>query len=221
MSKKKHCREVKKLIRAMPECTPEQIGRSVSEHLSECEACKNLHAALQKVEAGLIGSKLQVDEMAHQSWIGKRQALIEMAPRGKRSPWRAPKAVANRPRTETARSERGLSAQRPGRRRLAWAMGAVGLCLFVSSCLLSVVLWKKVEVLTKELQVARRDAVVAREKEHSESAEEAEQRAIRAVYLRMGELMERRDRFDIPQTAFLPSEGGNPFTVLAGDGFPL
>ncbi len=83
MNKRNRCRKVRKLITALPECKREQTLRLISEHLSECEACKSVHARLEKMEAILLRSKFQVNELARQSRMSQSRVIAQMAPLAK------------------------------------------------------------------------------------------------------------------------------------------
>jgi len=117
--------------------------------------------------------------------------------------------------SKAAREQKGVGREpsRRGFRRLAWAGGLIALCLIALSCLVSLILWKRVEALTGELQVARQDVALFRaEKQLKEMREkqEEEQKAIAALHFRMGQLMDRFDQVYSPRTAFLPMEGADP-----------
>jgi len=100
-------------------------------------------------------------------------------------------------------------------RRLAWASGLIGLSLILLSCLIYLNYLngaREVAHLRSELQIAERDVALFRaEKQLREVQErqEKEQKAITALYLRMGELEQRFDRAYSPRTAFLPTERGS------------
>jgi hypothetical protein len=79
MAVKMRCQEVRKLIETMPKGGCEQTLRLVSDHLSQCEACRSLYAGWQKMEDVLVGSKLWLDEMARDSSLSKSQVLPERA----------------------------------------------------------------------------------------------------------------------------------------------
>jgi len=82
------CRKVRKLIEAMPKEVGEERQRLVSDHLSECEACRRLHAGLQKVDEVLAGSKVWLDEVACVSRMSKSRIRARMVSREETRRWR-------------------------------------------------------------------------------------------------------------------------------------
>ncbi len=87
MKKRKHCRRIQKLIPTVSESASERTRRMISEHLSECEACRALHARLQKLESILIRSKLQVGEMARQSRTSQSRIIVERTSLARKRAW--------------------------------------------------------------------------------------------------------------------------------------
>ena len=88
MSEKMRCREAKKLIQSMPKGGCEETLRLVSEHLSECDACRSLHAGLRKMEQALTGRKDRLDEIAGRSPISKSRILAALGPLPAKRTWR-------------------------------------------------------------------------------------------------------------------------------------
>lgn len=100
-------------------------------------------------------------------------------------------------------------------RRLAWAGILIGLSLLALSGLLCLTLAREVAVLRSELEVAKRDAALARMEKQVEEAEERrqkerkEQKAISARHFRTAELMRQSDRSYSPRTSLFRGEGDN------------
>jgi hypothetical protein len=78
MSGKNRCRKVSRLLQMMPKRGCEETLRMVFDHLSQCEACKGLHADLQEMDDLLIESKAWLDKLAHQSHISRSQIITQM-----------------------------------------------------------------------------------------------------------------------------------------------
>jgi hypothetical protein len=87
MKKRKHCGRIRKLIPTLSESTSQRSRRVVSEHLSECEACRAFHARFQKLESILIRSKLQVGEMARQSRMRQSRVIVETTSLARKRAW--------------------------------------------------------------------------------------------------------------------------------------
>lgn len=87
MRKRKHCRRIRKLIPTVSESTAERTRRTISEHLSECEACRAFHARFQKLESILIRSRLQVGEMARQSRMRQSRVIVERTSLARKRAW--------------------------------------------------------------------------------------------------------------------------------------
>lgn len=79
MNKEMRCREVKKLILRFPEENDEKVFHLVSEHLSECEACRSLYTASQRVAKGLCEEKRRLAEIVSGSQAGRSRILAEIA----------------------------------------------------------------------------------------------------------------------------------------------
>lgn len=88
MYTKKECGNVRKLILTMPEGKEEEVLGVISNHLSECEACRKLLEVSRKLDGALVGEKLLLDEMARHSRMRKSRALAEIAPQPKKRAWR-------------------------------------------------------------------------------------------------------------------------------------
>jgi len=63
------CREVGKLLQTMPKGSGEKIFSRISQHLSECEPCREIHASFTKVESALVARKRQLDDIASRTAI--------------------------------------------------------------------------------------------------------------------------------------------------------
>lgn len=83
------CRKVRKLIEVMPKGASEESQRLVSEHLSECQVCRELHDGLQKMDEVLTGSKLWLDEFAQKNPMSKNQIPSPTMPESVTRRWRA------------------------------------------------------------------------------------------------------------------------------------
>jgi predicted anti-sigma-YlaC factor YlaD len=88
MSEKNRCREVRRLLQRMPKGGCEKTFRLVSDHLSECEACRSLHADLQEMDELLIESKAWFDKVAHESRISRSRIRTQWAALARRRAWR-------------------------------------------------------------------------------------------------------------------------------------
>jgi anti-sigma factor RsiW len=94
MFAEKNCRRIRKLILRMPEGKEEEVLGMISQHLSECEACRRLLAVSRKLDRALIGEKLSLDEIARHSRARKDRVLAEIAPQPKSRAWRFRAACA-------------------------------------------------------------------------------------------------------------------------------
>lgn len=78
MRDKKRCRIVRKLIQMMPKGGCEETLRQIADHLSECEACRRVHAEVQNMDEVLIPSTIRFDEAARRSESGKDRILTDI-----------------------------------------------------------------------------------------------------------------------------------------------
>lgn len=68
----------------MPEGKEEEVLAMISQHLSECEACRKLEEVSRKLERALVGEKLLLDEIALHRRMCKSRFLADIAPQPKR-----------------------------------------------------------------------------------------------------------------------------------------
>lgn len=101
MRDKNRCRIVRRLIQMMPKGGCEETLRRISRHLSECEACRSVHAEVQKMDEVLIPSTTRFDEAARRIESGKCRILADIA--------------------------ESRQAKRIGRPRLTWAGAAIAI----------------------------------------------------------------------------------------------
>ena len=94
MAVKMRCQEVKKLLETMPKGGCEQTLHRVSDHLSECEACREICASWQKMEEVLIGSKLWLDKIALPTPMSETPILAQTVPQPSRQLLRLRPALA-------------------------------------------------------------------------------------------------------------------------------
>jgi len=87
MFAKRRCRNVGKLILTVPEGKEEEVFRMISQHLSQCEACRKLHELSRKLDRALVGEKFLLDEIVRHSRMRKSRVLAEIAPQPKRRAW--------------------------------------------------------------------------------------------------------------------------------------
>ena len=179
----------------------------MSTHLKDCPECRAFREDMVRIRRAFVSAPAPSPPAAMAQEVMSQTA-------------------ADHPQTGTSRPKKNGRCQ-PWRGRflrLAWASGFIGLSLIVLSRHIYLNRAREVAHLRSELQVAQRDLAIFRaEKQLSEVQErqEKEQRAITALYLRMGELERRLDRDYSPRTAFLPTEGGHPYSVFPGDGSAL
>jgi len=88
MFTRKQCRNVRKLILSTPEGKEEDVLGTISQHLSQCEACRKLHQLSLKLDQALVGETLFLDEIARNSRMSKSRVLAEIASQPKRRAWR-------------------------------------------------------------------------------------------------------------------------------------
>ncbi len=95
------CKEVRRILQSMTKGDCEETFRRVSEHLSQCEGCRNLKADIQKIERRLIARKFQLDGIASRVPMDRGQLLARVAatpltqrPRFLRAAWAGAAAFA-------------------------------------------------------------------------------------------------------------------------------
>jgi hypothetical protein len=79
MRDKNRCRIVKRLIQSLPKGGCEETLRQIGDHLSGCEACRRVHAEVQKMDEVLIPSATRFEEAARRSESGKSRILSDIA----------------------------------------------------------------------------------------------------------------------------------------------
>lgn len=88
MTAEMRCNEVRKLLRTMPRGGSEETLRRISPHLSECDACREIHAGFRKIEESLLERKRQLDGIARRTPMHKPQILAEpLRPGAMRKAW--------------------------------------------------------------------------------------------------------------------------------------
>jgi anti-sigma factor RsiW len=91
-------------------------------------------------------------------------------------------------------------------RRLAVAAGTALLVVVVGGAVLFAQMRHEERML--KASITERDAAVLRAQKQLQEAQERHEKSISALHFRMGELLERFERFS-PRTAFFPTEGLN------------
>jgi hypothetical protein len=179
----------------------------MSTHLKDCPECRAFRDDMVEIRRAFVSAPVPSPPAAMAQEVMSQTA-------------------AERPQTGTSHPKK-TGRYQPWRRRflrLAWASALMGLSSIVLSRLIYLNGAREVAHLRSELQVAQRDLAMFRAEKQLrevEETQEKEQRAITALYLRMGELERRLDRDYSPRTAFLPTEGGHPYSVFPGDGSAL
>jgi len=88
MNDKMSCREVKRIILSVSDDEGVRPSRSVSKHLSECQDCKSLYAASEKVDRVFAEEQLRLVTLASQSQTGKHGVFAEISsPPPRRALW--------------------------------------------------------------------------------------------------------------------------------------
>ena len=87
MRGKNRCRRISKLLQTMPKGGCEETLRSVSDHLSECEACRRLHADLEEMDEVLNEGKAWFEEVARETCISRSRIITQLAPSARRGAW--------------------------------------------------------------------------------------------------------------------------------------
>jgi len=78
MNDKMSCREVGRIILSVSDDEGGLRSRSILDHLSECQDCKSLYLASQKVDRVFAEEQLRLVRLSGQSWAGKQQMLEEI-----------------------------------------------------------------------------------------------------------------------------------------------
>jgi predicted anti-sigma-YlaC factor YlaD len=82
------CREVEKLIQDMPKGGCEETLRLISDHLTECQACRDLLAVSQKAEEVFAARKVVLDEIAERDPVSRDPLLSGIEQQLARRAWR-------------------------------------------------------------------------------------------------------------------------------------
>ena len=88
MTTKMQCPEVEKLIQSMPKGGDEDTLGRVSDHLNECQACRDLLAVSQKAEEVFAARKVVLDEIAERDPISRDRLVSGIEQQPARRAWR-------------------------------------------------------------------------------------------------------------------------------------
>jgi len=190
----------KKLVAAFDNEAGKEDEQLISSHLKDCRECRAFYQDMVRLRQQFVSVPMPSLSPA----VG--QELMRTI--------QADSLRGNRRGRDKNRSRQPLLLRFP---RLIWAGGLAAALLVVSSWLACYALTKRVTDLKQQLQtsrqelaVAQQDLTVARAEKQREEDRQREQKAIRALYLRMAELEERVDRFSGPTATFFPAELNGP-----------
>ena len=82
------CREVEKLIQSMPRGGCDETLRLISDHLTECQACRDLLAVSQKAEEVFAARRVVLDEIAERDPVSRDRLLTGVEQQPPRRFWR-------------------------------------------------------------------------------------------------------------------------------------
>jgi hypothetical protein len=88
MRGKNRCRKMSKLLQTMPKGGCEETLRIVSDHLTECEECRRLHADLEEMDKVLNESEAWFEKVARETCISRSRIITQLSPSARRRAWR-------------------------------------------------------------------------------------------------------------------------------------